>query len=55
MTVYGLAAVDSTGRVADRAITDALGWQPGTRLHIRLSGGLIVVDADPHGVFEMSG
>jgi hypothetical protein len=53
--VYGLAAVDSTGRVVDRAITQALGWTPGTRMHIRINGGLIVVDADPHGVFAMSG
>jgi hypothetical protein len=53
--VYGLAAVDSTGRVVDRAITQALGWTPGIRLHIRLSGDLIVVDADVHGAFAISG
>jgi hypothetical protein len=53
--VYCLAAAASTGRVADRAIMDALGWQPDTRLHVRVTGGLIVVDADEHGVFVMSG
>ncbi len=53
--VYGLAAVDSTGRVVDRTITQALGWTPGIRLHIRLCGDLIVVDADVHGAFAISG
>jgi hypothetical protein len=53
--VYGLAAVDSTGRVVDRAITQALGWTPGIRLHIRINGGLIVVESDVHGVFAISG
>ncbi|MFZ0119066.1 MAG: hypothetical protein WAL99_06380, partial [Pseudonocardiaceae bacterium] len=35
MVVYGLAAVDCRGRVADRAVVLALGWTPGTRLDIR--------------------
>ncbi|PSK62780.1 hypothetical protein B0E53_05298 [Micromonospora sp. MH33] len=50
-TVYGLASLDVHGRVADRAVMIALGWAPGLRLGIRESGGLIIVDPDPRGVF----
>jgi hypothetical protein len=27
--VYGFGRIDASGRVADRAITSALGWRPG--------------------------
>ena len=30
--VYGTGRIDESGRVADRAMTSALGWQPGDRL-----------------------
>lgn len=50
--LYGLAAVDHRGRVADRHVTAALGWNAGTRLSIREHDGLLVVTADPHGVFK---
>jgi hypothetical protein len=53
-TVYGLAAVDCRGRVADRAVFAALGWLPGTRLDIRESRGLLVVRLDAHGVFSVT-
>jgi hypothetical protein len=33
-TVYGMSALDRGGRIADRTVTDALGWVPGTRLHL---------------------
>jgi NAD(P)-dependent dehydrogenase (short-subunit alcohol dehydrogenase family) len=45
--VYGLAAVDRRGRIADHAIMHALGWQPGTRLDIRETHGLLLIHADP--------
>lgn len=32
----------------------ALGWAPGLRLGIRESGGLIIVDPDPRGVFRVT-
>jgi hypothetical protein len=32
----------------------ALGWQPGTRLEIRESHGLVLVTASDHGVFSMT-
>ncbi|MEV6871452.1 AbrB/MazE/SpoVT family DNA-binding domain-containing protein [Amycolatopsis sp. NPDC051128] len=53
-TVYGLAAVDCRGRVADRAVFAALGWLPGTRLDIRECHSLLVVRPDGHGVFSVT-
>jgi hypothetical protein len=52
--VYGLAAVDCRGRVADRAVVHALGWTPGTRLDIRETRGLLVIRTDTHGVFSVT-
>ncbi|WP_297538054.1 AbrB/MazE/SpoVT family DNA-binding domain-containing protein [Amycolatopsis sp.] len=52
--VYGLAAVDRRGRIADHAIVHALGWQPGTRLDIRETHGLLLIHADPRGVFSVT-
>ncbi|WP_444948128.1 AbrB/MazE/SpoVT family DNA-binding domain-containing protein [Micromonospora ureilytica] len=53
--VYGLAAIDTSGRIADRAVIRALGWAPGTRLHIREGSEVIVVRRDQQGVFTVSG
>ncbi|WP_422742405.1 hypothetical protein ACN27B_29090 [Micromonospora sp. WMMD754] len=53
--VYGLAAIDSSGRIADRTVIRALGWMPGTRLYIREGAGVIVVRLDRQGVFTVSG
>jgi bifunctional DNA-binding transcriptional regulator/antitoxin component of YhaV-PrlF toxin-antitoxin module len=33
-TVYGMSALDRGGRIADRALVEALDWTPGTRLHL---------------------
>jgi bifunctional DNA-binding transcriptional regulator/antitoxin component of YhaV-PrlF toxin-antitoxin module len=52
--VYGLAAVDSRGRVADHHVMAALGWAAGTRLDIRERSGLILVRANRQGVFSMT-
>lgn len=54
-TVYGLAAVDDRGRVADHAVVRALGWRSGTRLDVHESGGLVLVRADRQGVFSVTG
>src|SRR5882757_611003 len=48
-TVYGLAAVDARGRVADHAVMRALGWRAGTPLNIQVICGLIVVKAGDDG------
>ncbi|GGM67950.1 hypothetical protein GCM10011608_61470 [Micromonospora sonchi] len=47
--VYGVAAIDVSGRIADRTIIRALGWAPGTRLHVRECSGVIVVRVDGQG------
>ncbi|WP_090101079.1 hypothetical protein [Lentzea jiangxiensis] len=49
-----MATVDDRGRVADRYITAALGWDGSTRLSIREHDGLLVITADPHGVVKLS-
>jgi hypothetical protein len=49
--VYGLAAVDCRGRIADQAVLRALGWLPGTCVEIREARGLLVIHAEPRGVF----
>jgi hypothetical protein len=52
--VYGLAVVDCHGRVADRSLLRALGWDAQTRLDIREQGGLLLVLANPQGVFSLT-
>ncbi|MEU0886089.1 AbrB/MazE/SpoVT family DNA-binding domain-containing protein [Lentzea sp. NPDC005914] len=52
--LYGMGAVDDRGRVADRHLITALNWHAGTRLNMREHGGLLVVTADPHGVFKLT-
>ncbi|GGM89558.1 hypothetical protein GCM10011609_28070 [Lentzea pudingi] len=41
--LYGMASVDSRGRVADRQVIAALDWSADTRLSIREHDGLLVV------------
>jgi bifunctional DNA-binding transcriptional regulator/antitoxin component of YhaV-PrlF toxin-antitoxin module len=50
---YGLGRIDASGRVADRAITAALGWQPGDRLTLTATAGVIIARRDPHGLVTM--
>lgn len=52
--VYGMAAVDCRGRIADRAALTALSWTPGTRLDIREARGLVLIRRDDHGVFSVT-
>jgi hypothetical protein len=52
--VAAVVTMDRDGRVADAAVLAALGWPVGTHLDIRISGGLILVSADPHGVFRLA-
>ena len=53
-TVYGLAAVDDRGRVADNVIVRVLCWRAGTRLDIRVVGGVIVVAASDDGALSVT-
>lgn len=54
-TVYGMATLDCHGRVADHAVQRTLNWTPGQRLAIRETDGLLIIHADPHGVFRVTG
>lgn len=53
--VYGMGRVDASGRVAERAVIGALGWQPGDRLAMSLIHGSVLVRPDAAGVFVLSG
>jgi bifunctional DNA-binding transcriptional regulator/antitoxin component of YhaV-PrlF toxin-antitoxin module len=48
--VYGLGRVDASGRVADRAVVTALGWQVGDRLTVTAEAGVVVARRDPGGM-----
>jgi bifunctional DNA-binding transcriptional regulator/antitoxin component of YhaV-PrlF toxin-antitoxin module len=48
--VYGIGRVDASGRVADRAVTCALGWDAGDRLTLTAEAGVVVVRRDPGGM-----
>jgi hypothetical protein len=53
--VYGLAALDCHGRVADRIIMQTLGWPAGLRLHIREAAtGALMAAADPQGAYRVT-
>jgi hypothetical protein len=52
--VYGLAAIDDRGRVADRVVLRSLGWSAGLRLAIRETAGVLTVTADPDGGYRIT-
>ena len=51
--VYGFGRMDESGRVADRAMTSALGWQPGDRLTLSAAAGVIIARRDPDGMVTL--
>jgi hypothetical protein len=51
--VYGLGRIDSSGRVADRAVTSVLGWRPGDRLPLTAAAGVVTARRDPDGMVTM--
>jgi hypothetical protein len=51
--VYGFGRMDESGRVADRAMTSALGWQPGDRLTVTAAAGVVVARRDPDGMVTL--
>jgi integrase/recombinase XerC len=51
--VYGTGRMDESGRVADRAMTGALGWQPGDRLTFTAAAGVVIARRDPVGMVTM--
>lgn len=54
-TVYGLAAIDDRGRLADRTIMRALGWSAGLRLDIGETRELLVIRPQDRGEFQVTG
>jgi bifunctional DNA-binding transcriptional regulator/antitoxin component of YhaV-PrlF toxin-antitoxin module len=52
--VCGVATIDCNGRLAEHTVMTALGWTAGSRLDIRVVGGLVLVQADPQAVFRMT-
>ena len=51
--VYGTGRMDESGRVADRAMISALGWQRGDRLTLTAAAGVVTARRDPGGLVTM--
>ena len=47
--VFDVARPDADGRVAARALLRALRWPAGHRLHIDVTGGLLLITSAPDG------
>lgn len=45
--------MDESGRVGDRGMIGALGWQPGDRLTLIAAAGVMVARRDPAGMVTM--
>jgi hypothetical protein len=48
--VYGIGRIDASGRIADRAVTSALGWRGGERLTLTADAGVVIARRDPGGM-----
>jgi bifunctional DNA-binding transcriptional regulator/antitoxin component of YhaV-PrlF toxin-antitoxin module len=51
--VYGTGRMDESGRVGDRAMIGALGWQRGDRLTFTAAAGVVLARRDPAGMVIM--
>ncbi len=51
--LYGFGRIDASGRVADRAVIGALGWQAGDRLTFSAAAGVVIARRDPDGMVTM--
>ena len=52
--MYGFGRMGESDRVADRAMTSALGWQPGDRLTLTAAAGVVIARRDPGGMVTMA-
>jgi hypothetical protein len=48
--LYGFGRIDASGRVADAAVTTALGWRAGDRLPLTAAAGVVLARRDPEGL-----
>ena len=48
--LYGFGRIDASGRVADAAVTTALGWRAGDRLTLPAAAGVVLARRDPEGL-----
>ena len=51
--VYGIARIDSSGRICERAVITALGWAGGDRLTFTADAGVITARRDPAGMVTL--
>jgi bifunctional DNA-binding transcriptional regulator/antitoxin component of YhaV-PrlF toxin-antitoxin module len=51
--VYGIGRIDSSGRIADRTVIDALGWQGGDWLTLTVATGVVTARRDPGGMVTL--
>ena len=51
--VYGIARIDSSGRICERAVITALGWGGGDRLTFTADAGVVTARRDPGGMVTL--
>ena len=51
--VYGIARIDASGRICERAIITALGWADGDRLTLTADAGVVTARRDPGGMITL--
>ena len=51
--VYGIARIDASGRICERAIIAALGWAGGNRLTSTADAGVVTARRDPGGMVTL--
>ena len=51
--VYGIARIDASGRICERAIVNALGWAGGDRLTFTADAGVVTARRDPGGMVTL--
>ncbi len=51
--VYGIARIDASGRICERAIITALGWAGGDRLTFTAEAGVVTARRDPGGMVTL--
>lgn len=51
--VYGIARIDASGRICERAIITALSWAGGDRLTFTAEAGVVTARRDPGGMVTL--